>query len=51
MNSNSCKDCLYDNSGCLKCKLGYLRAHEDAGMIRPFLCKMHDDEVTKEAHA
>ncbi len=50
MNADACKGCPYDNFGCLKCKLGYLRVHEDMGMIRPFLCKMHDNEVPKEAH-
>lgn len=47
----SCTGCPYDNFGCLKCKLGYLRVHEDAGMSRPFLCKMQDDVIQKEAHA
>jgi len=51
MNLDSCKNCPYDNFGCLKCKLGYLRTYEDMGMIRPYVCRMHDDEVTKEAHA
>ncbi|WP_321417200.1 hypothetical protein [uncultured Methanomethylovorans sp.] len=48
MISESCSLCPHENSGCLKCNLGYLRVHEDTGMIRPFLCKMHDNEVTKE---
>lgn len=51
MISDCCLKCPYDNFCCLKCKLGYLRAHEDAGMIRPFLCKMHDNEVAKEVKA
>lgn len=50
MNLDSCLNCPHENPGCLKCKLGYLRVHEDMGMIRPFLCKMHDNEVAKEAH-
>lgn len=51
MTSDACKSCPYDNFGCLKCKLGYLRVHEDMGMIRPFLCKMHDYEIAKEVKA
>lgn len=51
MNSDACKVCPYDNFGCLKCKLGYLRVHEDMGMIRPFLCKMHDNKIAKEVKA
>lgn len=51
MIQDSCKNCPHDDPGCLKCKLGYLRVHEDMGMIRPYICKMHDAEVPKEAHA